>query len=150
RANCFFISAFWTLANADLIQAYFHKIDKFLQDKKDRETALKEVPRIRPLAIVVYTSPTRGEAAVYTLLASGDPDSMVLKIINPVVVIVVVIVAAVVVVVVVVGSLFNKKEDDNHQMVKKRAKVRAERKLQLRHADIGDDATYKEGKDGTA
>nr|GEX83682.1 probable leucine-rich repeat receptor-like protein kinase At5g63930 [Tanacetum cinerariifolium] len=82
---------------------------------------------------------------------------IVVVIVAAVVVIVVVIVAAVVVVVVVavvVESLFNKKEDANHQMVKKRAKVKyktlAESKLQLRHADIGDDATYKEGKDGTA
>ncbi|GKC66539.1 putative mitochondrial protein, partial [Tanacetum coccineum] len=60
----------------------------------DQEAALKEVPRIGPLATVVYTPrtvidtsapacATRGEAAVYTLLASGDRDSMVLKIINP-------------------------------------------------------------------
>nr|GEX83681.1 hypothetical protein [Tanacetum cinerariifolium] len=70
--------------NADLIQAYFHKIDKFLQDKKDRETALKEVPRIGLLATVVYTSRTLREVKpLSTLLANGDPDSMALKIINP-------------------------------------------------------------------
>ncbi|PWA91252.1 hypothetical protein CTI12_AA092890 [Artemisia annua] len=82
-----------TLANRDLVEAYFDKIDSLIQ--KYQEAAFKKVPRIGPPATVVYTPrtvidtsaptcATRGEAAIYALLASGDdPHSMDLKIINP-------------------------------------------------------------------